>query len=181
MQCEDKKSARRKGSAMTEAKPIPNHTLRDERIRHGWSQQDVADRVGTTPNNVGRWERGETVPGPYFRQQLCGVFEKSSSELGFIEERPGEPAQQQQERAFLDETSSPDAPGPPIWNVPYGRNSFFTGREEVLERLRVALTAHAHPVAIPQPQAISGLGGIGKTQLAIEYAYRYRTDYAAVL
>ncbi len=166
---------------MTEAKPIPNHTLRDERTRHDWSQQDLADKVGTTPNNVGRWERGETVPGPYFRQQLCEVFGKSSSELGLIEERPVDPALQQQQAAPLVETFSSDAPGLPVWNVPYGRNSFFTGREEVLERLRAALTAHTHPIAITQPQAISGLGGIGKTQLAIEYAYRYRADYAAVL
>src|SRR5712692_5306626 len=166
---------------MTEAKPIPNQTLRDERTRHDWSQQDLADRVGTTPNNVGRWERGETVPGPYFRQQLCEVFGKSSSELGLIEERPVDPTLQQQQRASLFETSSSDAPDLPVWNVPYGRNSFFTGREEVLERLRAALRAHTHHIAITQPQAISGLGGIGKTQLAIEYAYRYRDDYSAVL
>src|SRR5579864_6831157 len=117
---------------MTEAKPIPNQILRDERIQHDWSQQDVADRVGTTPNNVGRWERGETVPGPYFRQQLCGVFGKSSLELGLIEERPVDSTPPQAQRASLVETSSSDVSGLLIWNVPYGRNSFFTGREEAL-------------------------------------------------
>ena len=59
------------------------------------------------------------------------------------------------------------------WNLP-PRNPFFTGRDEYLKRLEDGL-AHG------RAQAISGLGGIGKTQTAIEYAYRHRDQYRAVL
>lgn len=68
---------------------------------------------------------------------------------------------------------------PPIWNIPYKRNVFFTGREDVLTHLRDSLQL-GHTMALTQPQGISGLGGIGKTQTAIEYAYRYHSDYHAV-
>src|SRR5450755_3648642 len=75
---------------------------------------------------------------------------------------------------------TPSAGLPPVWNIPYPQNPLFTGREELLTQL--ATTLHAgQPTALSQPQAISGLGGIGKTQLALEYAYRHRQDYQAVL
>src|SRR5437667_10283023 len=70
-------------------------------------------------------------------------------------------------------------PLPKIWHVPYQRNPFFTGREDALSQLHNALQADAC-VAISHPLGISGLGGIGKTQTALEYAHRYRTDYDAV-
>ncbi len=75
----------------------------------------------------------------------------------------------------------PRFPGalPPIWNIPYQRDMFFTGREDILEKLHNTLTT-GKTAALTQPQAISGLGGIGKTQTAVEYAYRYHTDYKAV-
>ncbi|MBL7133054.1 MAG: ATP-binding protein [Phycisphaerae bacterium] len=65
-----------------------------------------------------------------------------------------------------------------IWNVPYRRNPNFTGREGELKALHDAL-ASGTPAALTQ--AIAGLGGVGKTQLALEYAYRHRDDYEVIL
>lgn len=67
-----------------------------------------------------------------------------------------------------------------VWNIPYHRNPFFTGRENILETLHQRLTT-TRATALTQRQAISGLGGIGKTQIAVEYAYRHREDYHDVL
>ncbi|HEU5379081.1 MAG TPA: FxSxx-COOH system tetratricopeptide repeat protein, partial [Ktedonobacteraceae bacterium] len=74
----------------------------------------------------------------------------------------------------------PGATSSPIWNVPFSRNPFFTGREEELAHLREQLQ-QSNSAAIGQAQAISGLGGVGKTQLALEYAYHHRQEYQAIL
>ncbi len=165
---------------MPETTPTANHKLRHERERRAWSQQEVADLVGTTPLNVGRWERGVTSPGPHFRQKLCEVFEKSSQELGLVSEKIDiAPA--------ADVPSSHSSISPTqedrttYWNVPYNRNLLFTGREDILAQLYDAFLNGKQLVALAQPQAISGLGGIGKTQTAVEYAYRYCDSYDVVL
>jgi nuclear transport factor 2 (NTF2) superfamily protein len=68
----------------------------------------------------------------------------------------------------------------PLRSIPYGQNPFFTGREDILTCLYTAFRAGKtnNPT---QPQAISGLGGIGKTQIAVEYAYRYQDDYETIV
>ncbi|MCK5014313.1 MAG: ATP/GTP-binding protein, partial [Candidatus Omnitrophica bacterium] len=66
---------------------------------------------------------------------------------------------------------------PPIWNVPHTRNPNFTGREEHLANLKAALSS-GQPDALVL--AIYGLGGVGKTQLALEYAYRNAAEYDIV-
>ncbi len=76
--------------------------------------------------------------------------------------------------------SAPRAALPKIWNIPYPRNPFFLGRDEELSQVRQHLQG-GQATALSQPQAITGLGGIGKTQLALEYAYRYHQDYQMVL
>lgn len=66
---------------------------------------------------------------------------------------------------------------PAVWgNVPQ-RNKNFTGRADLLDNLRSKVTAGATALV---PHALHGLGGVGKTQLAIEYAYRYASEYKVV-
>jgi predicted phosphodiesterase len=61
-----------------------------------------------------------------------------------------------------------------INNLPE-RNKYFTGRNDKLDSIHKNL---AKKEGVSIHQTVSGLGGIGKTQLAIEYAYRYCNSYA---
>lgn len=62
----------------------PNTILRRERQLRGWSQQRVAELVGTSEDVVSRWERGERRPSPFFQEKLCVLYEKSAEELGLL-------------------------------------------------------------------------------------------------
>ncbi|MEX5637785.1 FxSxx-COOH system tetratricopeptide repeat protein [Parafrankia sp. FMc2] len=71
---------------------------------------------------------------------------------------------------------------PPVWNVP-ARNPFFTGREGFLATLEHRLRRAADERGQSGPVAVvpmQGMGGVGKTQLAVEYAHRHTSDYQAV-
>jgi len=67
---------------------------------------------------------------------------------------------------------------PAVWSpdVPT-RNPFFTGRDEMLRNLRRRLTTDVTALV---PHSLQGLAGVGKTQLALEYAYRFAADYDVV-
>jgi tetratricopeptide (TPR) repeat protein/transcriptional regulator with XRE-family HTH domain len=68
--------------------------------------------------------------------------------------------------------SSGAAPVPAISNLP-PRNPNFTGRDDLLSMLQRTLnTVQATAVV-----AAHGLGGVGKSQLALEYAHRHQADY----
>lgn len=138
--------------------------LTQARKNLNWSQQELANRLDTSVVNISRWENGVTSPSPYYRQRLCEVLDKTPAELD------------------LEPSSLPPAPPPTpgkTWNIPIAHTPFFTGRDNLLVALHKRLTT-AKTAALTPPQALFGLGGIGKTRAAAEYAFRYGDDYSNV-
>jgi tetratricopeptide (TPR) repeat protein len=85
-------------------------------------------------------------------------------------------------RGVAPELEGQDARGSPrtTHNLPFAPNPGFTGREAELERLGERLQKSGE-VAVTQTVALHGLGGVGKTQLAVEYAWKHLGGYEALL
>lgn len=135
--------------------------LRQFRKRQHLTQQQLAKALGLHRNTIGRWEEGSFLPeSKTLILELARCLHLTELEA----------------RRLLD--ASFLAPIP-VWSVPYPRNPFFTGRENLLATLHTHL-APGHSIALPRSYALHGMGGIGKTQLALEYAYRYALAYRAI-
>src|SRR5260370_15386875 len=143
--------------------PFFGDLLKGFRQRKQLTQQQVAKLIGVNRDSIGSWERGEFFPEtPTMLHEIARVLDLSEDE-----------------KRLLFEALYGTASMLPLHNFP-GHNPYFTGREEILARLHARLTA-GKQVALVQTQAVSGLGGIGKTQVAIEYAYRFREEYHDIL
>jgi tetratricopeptide (TPR) repeat protein len=125
------------------------------RMRIGVTQQQLADHLGVRRNTIGHWERGNVLP------QSKGIVLELAKHLHLDDFET---------RQLLEASLTALAPH---WSVPYPRNPYFTGRADLLDTLPAQLGAE-------QAVALYGLGGVGKTQVALEYAYRYALDYRAV-
>jgi tetratricopeptide (TPR) repeat protein len=65
----------------------------------------------------------------------------------------------------------------PVFNLPFrSKGEGVVGREQVLQELRTQLVS-GQQTSIGHTASFNGMGGLGKTQLAVEYAYRYKEDY----
>ena len=69
----------------------------------------------------------------------------------------------------------PAVPTGRVWTIPPPVRS-FTGRDEQLVALRAQLAGQGGATLVPTA-ALYGMGGVGKTQLALAYAQRHRDDY----
>ncbi|MGO8948134.1 MAG: FxSxx-COOH system tetratricopeptide repeat protein [Ktedonobacterales bacterium] len=135
--------------------------LKGFRKRRRLTQQQLAETLGMHRNAVGRWEQGDFLP---------------ASKTIVLEIARRLHLDESETRALLEASLTALSPH---WSVPLPRNAYFTGREEVLEALHQQL-GRRQAVALTQSSALSGLGGVGKTQIALEYAYRHALDYSAV-
>ena len=120
--------------------------LKRERIKHNWSQDEVADKIGSDPKTVGRWERGESFPRPYHRQKLVDLYGKSAEELGLIEGQI-DTGDWSMDRSRIHED----------WGEASDIENFY-GREKELATIEAWIKSdHCRLIAI------LGIGGVGKT------------------
>ena len=133
-------------------------------VRAGFTQQELANKIGMHRNTIVKWMNRTSLPTS--RGQVLRI----ADELVLVKEE--RKALLQAARFSLERWPTE------VWTVPQQRDMFFTGRDEVFRSLRDLLVPGSTTALT---QAISGLGGIGKTHTAVEYAYRFHQDYEAVL
>jgi tetratricopeptide (TPR) repeat protein len=150
--------------------------VRSREAKAIWETMSASDAAGTrrqlVPIKVGEVR----VPEPFSDRNAVDLArldgDQATSALLRAFDRPAPlPG-----RVLSPPGGGPRFPGtvPPVWNVP-ARNADFTGRGATLEKLRDKLAGGGTAVVLAQ--ALYGLGGVGKTQVALEYAHRFKADY----
>jgi tetratricopeptide (TPR) repeat protein/transcriptional regulator with XRE-family HTH domain len=157
--------------------PSANHHLIHARQRKCWSQETVAGKLGTTRVTISRWEHGIRFPSPYYRQQLCTVFDCTPEALGLL---PGgssdRPAYHDRDTGGLDASwlvhaglarTVPEELVDVSVLPPPPPNHGLIGRDDLLQHLKQRLCAGTSTAL----SALNGLPGVGKTALAATLAH----------
>jgi transcriptional regulator with XRE-family HTH domain len=148
--------------------------LRQLRDEVKLTQEELAEAAGLSPRAVSDLERGiHRTARKDTATLLAGALGMAESvSVVFVEAARGRiPA----EDVLTTMRRSGDRLAgtmPRLWNIP-ARNPAFTGREDLLAAVREQLQTGRAAVV----QALYGMGGVGKTQLAAEYAHRFAESY----
>jgi tetratricopeptide (TPR) repeat protein/transcriptional regulator with XRE-family HTH domain len=163
---------RKNGERMptSETPPQARVRLTESRVSYNLSQQELADKIGTTYVNVSRWERGITRPNPYFRRKLCSFYQKSEEELDLtvVKSARSAPAGKAATASAAPSASQiivPQAIYDPA--IPLQPAKPLVGREQDLKRIKEQLQVSRSDSLT----ALNGLPGVGKTALSVAIAH----------
>ena len=123
--------------------------------------------------------------GPIVYVDLVGLDEATARQrlLAAVRHERAKPAQAPAFPQTIEHTISKQLnfPGdlPPIWKMPHQRDPLFLGREQLLQELHNTL-ATDHHVLLFELASEREAGTSGATETAVEYAYRYRSDYQVI-
>lgn len=78
-------------------------------------------------------------------------------------------------------TNSDIVRNPVVRGVPFQQNPRFLGRDDVLSTLHQNLKSYGNEGSRQRSCVVHGIGGMGKTQIALEYTYRFRYEYSHIL
>ncbi len=178
-----------------------NRLLRAARKERGWTQQQVADRIGAPLSlNISRWENGTAFPSAYYIETLCQLFGKSIGELGLsqldgetqVEHAPQPISVKQTPLSVVRETGQGMMTGQSFVastsEVSEGiyRADLLTFRDDTLPLPLTPLVGRDEEVKavcalLRRPEVrlvtLTGMGGIGKTRLALRVAAELSTDF----
>ncbi len=130
--------------------------------RKGWSQEDAAAHLVFSPRTYSDWVTGKRLPSSEQLKHIAATFKLNQADEDELYRVAAQTA-------------------PRIHNPPFPPNPFFTGREDEMKQLEAALEENGS-MALTQPVSLKGLGGIGKTQIALAYAYSsFQHVYRAIL
>ena len=163
------------------AQATPNLLLRSAREERGWTQKDVADRIGAPhPLNISRWESGTAFPRSHYIEQLCLLFGKTPRELGLLPPASAGPGEAfRGNTAQAPEEPSTVAPFPPLTTLDTYHTTLpvlltpLIGREQEVTAVCAEL---AHPTV--RLLTLLGAGGIGKTRVSLQVATQMRDQFA---
>ncbi|HTK11081.1 MAG TPA: helix-turn-helix domain-containing protein [Ktedonobacteraceae bacterium] len=155
----------------------PNTQLKRAREEHNWTQQQLATKIGTNAVNISRWETGINLPTPYFRVRLCEVLKKNSRDLGLlhkdVEDSSPETYTVQQTTSKRPTSLAATIAKDSMRKAP--ESCICYGRETELETiLQWIFDERCHLITL------AGIGGIGKTSLAIMTAERARSQFDCI-